>query len=205
MRIGIIDYGAGNILSIKNMINRLGFESFITNDPIKIKSAEKIILPGVGNYDFGMSKIQKLGITESLKEMAIEKQTPILGICLGAQLMCNSSEEGVLPGLGFFDASVVRFDKSRLINNQKIPHMGWNEVKLLKESILFNNFPDSKRFYFVHSYHFFSNDKEIALCETTYGYPFLAALQSKNIFAVQFHPEKSHKFGMKMIQNFLTI
>jgi glutamine amidotransferase len=187
------------------MLNRLGTEAIITNDPIQIYKAEKLILPGVGNFDHGMNNLNSSGLVNVLNECVLEKQIPILGICLGGQLMTKSSEEGILSGLGWLDATVKKFDKKKLPPTCKIPHMGWNSIKLLKDSSLFMNINENPRYYFVHSFHFDSLDTEIGLSETYYGYNFLSSLEKNNIFAVQFHPEKSHKYGLKLMQNFINL
>ncbi|MBU1013323.1 MAG: imidazole glycerol phosphate synthase subunit HisH [Bacteroidetes bacterium] len=202
--ITIIDYGAGNILSIKNMIKRIGGSCLITSDPIEIEKSKKLILPGVGNFDFGMNNLLKNNLVESLNNAVLQYKTPILGICLGAQLMCASSEEGIKDGLNWFNARVIKFEKEQLQSNQKIPHMGWNFLTLQKNSKLFEGFTD-KRFYFVHSYHFLTHEASINLTKTIYGYEFVSAMERDNIFAVQFHPEKSHKYGMKLMENFINL
>lgn len=202
--ITIIDYGAGNILSIKNMIRRIGGSCVISSNPVDIEKAEKLILPGVGNFDFGMNNLLENNLVHSLNNAVLEHKIPILGICLGAQLMCSLSEEGQKPGLNWFNASVIKFKKDQLQISQKVPHMGWNSVSLNKNSSLFEGF-DEKRFYFVHSYHFLTHEVNITLTTTEYGYEFVSAMEKDNIFAVQFHPEKSHKFGMKLIENFINL
>jgi len=202
--ITIVDYGAGNILSIKNMIRRLGGTCVISGNPVDIEKAEKLILPGVGNFDFGMNNLLESNLIESLNNVVLKQKKPILGICLGAQLMCSSSEEGIKNGLNWFDARVIKFKKARLQSNQKIPHMGWNSVSLQKNSRLFEGFGE-KRFYFVHSYHFLTYEASINLTTTEYGYDFVSAMERDNIFAVQFHPEKSHKYGMKLMESFINL
>lgn len=203
--ITIIDYGAGNILSIKNMINRLGYNSIISSNANDIGNAKKLILPGVGHFDYGMNSLKSSGFLDILHKSVLELKTPILGICLGAQLMCRTSDESNSPGLGWFDAKVKKFNKNRLLENQKIPHMGWNHANQLKPSNLFNEFSNEMRFYFVHAYHFVAAESDIGLAETNYGYNFLSAMEKDNIFAVQFHPEKSHKYGLKLMDNFINL
>jgi glutamine amidotransferase len=203
--ITIIDYGAGNINSIRNMIARSGYDCIITNKEEEIIKADKLILPGVGNFDHGMSNLEESGILPSLNEAVLSKKVPILGICLGAQLMTKSSKEGIKDGLGWFPAVVRKFDKSKMPTTYKIPHMGWNHIKILKKSRLFEGLDNDLRYYFVHSFHFETSDTRIALAETNYGYDFLSGLEMDNIFAVQFHPEKSHNFGVKLMENFIKI
>lgn len=198
----IIDYGMGNLGSIANMIKRLGYKTSISNDIDKIKTAKKIILPGVGAFDEAMRNLRRLNITELIKTKVIEEKTPILGICLGMQLMANKSEEGREEGLGLIEAEVVKFHFSDN-NKLKIPHMGWNTINIQKEHPLFSGFYDEPRFYFVHSYHVVCNNNNNVLTTTEYGYPFVSSYAKNNILGVQFHPEKSHKFGMKLIKNFI--
>jgi imidazole glycerol-phosphate synthase subunit HisH len=201
--IAIVDYGVGNLGSIKNMLDRLGFESKISSHINDIKASEKLILPGVGHFDHGMKSLENSSLVEVLNEEVIQKCKPILGICLGAQLMARNSEEGNRNGLGWFDASVVKFhfnDKSL-----KIPHMGWNYVEFNKYFKLISNDDSIRRYYFVHSYHFKSNDNNITMGISNYGYKFPAILSKDNIYAVQFHPEKSHKYGMELLKGFASL
>ena len=198
----IVDYQAGNIGSIKNMLHNVGAESEITNDPQRIRSASKIILPGVGAFDYGMTKLKESGVLDVLHEKR-KDSTPILGICLGAQLMCKTSEEGKLPGLAWIDADVVRFPN--LVGDKKfsVPHIGWDHVIPLKTSRLFEGLPEPSRFYFVHSYYIDCHVQQDRLSRNDYGVPFDAAFESGNIAGVQFHPEKSHKFGHLLLKNFV--
>lgn len=198
----IIDYGMGNLGSVANMIKRIGHQSEITSDISSILSAKKIILPGVGNFDKAMQNIKSLGLYDIIKEKAINKKTPFLGICLGMQLLCRKSEEGDNPGLGLIDAEVKRFSFNEG-QKQKIPHMGWNMVKLHKENLLFLNMYEYPRFYFVHSYHVVCNELNDVLTTTHYGYDFHSSFAHSNIIGVQFHPEKSHKFGILLLKNFV--
>lgn len=195
----IVDYGMGNLGSIRNMLKKIGFNSLITNDIAEIKNAEKIILPGVGSFDAAINKIDELGIKPILKFKSQEEKTPILGICLGMQLLTECSEEGKLPGLGFVKAKTTKFPPNLGL---KIPHMGWNDVQETKHSQLTRDLPPESRFYFVHSYCVHVEDSNDSLLKTHYGIEFDSAIQHENIFGVQFHPEKSHKFGMKLLKNF---
>ena len=206
MCIVIVDYGAGNVYSIKNMLTKLGHESLITNSINEICNASKIILPGVGNFEFGMHQLEKFNLIEVLNARILVDKIPILGICLGAQLMCNHSEEGDVFGLGWLPAKVMRFNfvdfkESRL----KIPHMGWNDILIEKESCLFSNIFAEYRFYFVHGYHFVVDNNDVSLTKTFYGYEFSSSLNLDNIYAVQFHPEKSHKYGLELMSNFVKL
>lgn len=200
----IIDYGVGNLNSIKNMLKKIGTEAIISSLPADIDSAEKLILPGVGAFDYGMQQIRESGFLGNLRQKVIQNKTPFLGVCLGAQLLLEGSEEGMpVPGLGWINGRVVKFDQGRMPRNFKIPHMGWNGLELKKESRLFTNmYPDS-RFYFVHSYHMVCTQEEDVLAESNYSYNFVSAVERDNVLGVQFHPEKSHKFGMKLYENFI--
>lgn len=202
----IIDYGLGNLGSIKNMLRKLGFASEITNDSNKIKLASKIILPGVGSFDTGMNNLNHLGIIQLLNEKALYDKVPILGICLGAQLMCKFSEEGETNGLGWFNANVLSF-KGRFASDNEltVPNMGWHEVTIEKQNELVNQLPQETRFYFVHSYFMSANNSIDILMKSEYGFKYASALSNDNLFAVQFHPEKSHKYGFQLLKNFATI
>jgi glutamine amidotransferase len=204
--ITIIDYGLGNLGSIKNMLRRIGFTSVISSDLEEIRNASKIILPGVGAFDTGMSRLNDLGIVNLLNKKALDEQIPILGICLGAQLMCKGSEEGQLKGLGWFDADVLAF-KGRFREGESlpVPNMGWIDVTSQKESLLTVNLPLLPRFYFVHSFFISSKNVNDILLTSKYGFSYTAALQRNNIFGVQFHPEKSHKYGFQLLKNFANL
>ena len=213
--ISVIDYGAGNIGSILNMVRKLSGEAKLVSTPEEISKAEKLILPGVGHFDFGMNTLQESGMIEALHDSVNKKGIPILGICLGAQLMTQSSAEGSLPGLGWFDATVNSFrDDWQKLGLQGVskdgvrlrtPHMGWNTVTPQKSSKLTLNMPPDPRFYFVHSYYIKCNSEADILFETVYGLPFASGLQYENKYAVQFHPEKSHKYGLKLFENYLKL
>lgn len=203
--IGIIDYGAGNIGSIQNMIRRLGGESYIIEDAESVLNANKIILPGVGNFDHGMQMLIDKDLVEPIKAYMISKQRPLLGICLGAQLLTKKSEEGKLSGLGFFDAEVLHFSKLANTENIRIPHMGWNYIQYKDEKQLLCNLPEKPKFYFVHSFYLHSNLSSEVLCIANYKTQFVAGLHKDNVWAVQFHPEKSHKYGMQLFQNFMNL
>ncbi len=202
MKIAIINYGLGNLGSVKNMLKKVGCtEVFITDNADEIANADQLLLPGVGSFDKGMSSLQETGLVPLLNELVLVQKKPVLGICLGAQMMTKKSEEGTLPGLGWFDAEVVKFN---LEDKQlKIPHMGWNEVKVTKENYILDQLPNPARFYFVHSYFIKANNEKDILLQCNYGNPFCAALQHENIIGMQFHPEKSHQFGMRIFRNFI--
>lgn len=200
--ITIVDYGMGNLGSIQNMLKKIGVESSMSSDVDKIEKASKIILPGVGSFDQAMINLERLDLVNILSRKALGEKIPFLGICLGMQLLANSSEEGIRSGLGWIDGKVLKFN---LDSSFKVPHMGWNSVNLQWESQIFNNMYPDPRFYFVHSYYFDCNNKEDILTTSEYGINFVSAVKKDNILGVQFHPEKSHKFGMKLLENFSKI
>lgn len=202
--ITIIDYGMGNLGSIYNMLKKIGVESNITSDIEEIKIADKIILPGVGAFNSAMIRIIETGFRDVLIKKAIEEKIPVLGICLGMQLLTNSSEEGDLPGLAFIPSKTIRFN-FEYKENLKIPHMGWNLVDECNPSHLTKDLPEEPRFYFVHSYYVKVEYERNSILKTNYGIEFDSAIQKDNILGVQFHPEKSHKFGMKLFENFAKL
>jgi glutamine amidotransferase len=203
--ITIIDYGAGNLASIRNMLRTLDVDSQVTGDPEEIRKAEKLILPGVGAFDHGMSNLNRLGLVDVLHEKVLTERTPILGICLGVQLFTKRSDEGELAGLGWVDAETVRFEKTALSAHERIPHMGWCEVEENIPCKLFQNMPAEPRFYFVHSYHLKCNHVDDAKLAASYGYSFTSGIEKDNIFGVQFHPEKSHRFGKQLLANYAAV
>jgi glutamine amidotransferase len=200
--ITIIDYKTGNLGSIQNILKRIGEDSVITSDKDIIEKATKIILPGVGAFDTGMRNLLELDLVDILNKKVIAEKIPVLGICLGMQLLSNGSEEGSLHGLGWIDAETLRF-RFRDTVEYKIPHMGWNFIRQHKDSKLFTDMYSDPRFYFVHSYFFRANIEKDILLSTTYEIEFTSGVEKGNILGVQFHPEKSHKFGMKLLKNFV--
>jgi len=204
--ITIIDYEMGNLGSIQNMFRYIGVESKIESDPDKIKNASKILLPGVGSFDMAMRKIKEKNLDEVLNEKALKEQVPVLGICLGMQLLTNGSEEGELDGFGWIPSKTMSF-KNRIDSTLKVPHMGWNLVRLREKNPLMQGFDefDETMFYFVHSYFVKVDNEENSILKTEYGLEFDSAISKDNIFGTQFHPEKSHKFGMKLFENFARI
>ena len=195
----IIDYEVGNLGSVQNMFKKVGAPSQISKDPAVIEQATKLLLPGIGRFDFCMQALKRSGLIPLLQKKVLVEKTPTLGICVGFQMLAEKSEEGVEPGLGWIPAEVKKF-KSQA--DLKVPHMGWNWVKPLKDSKLLQNFGEEPRFYFAHSYYMESGVAEYNLLQTDYGVTFTSAIQKENLYGVQFHPEKSHKFGMTLFKNF---
>ena len=200
--ISVLDYGMGNIGSILNMFKWIGVESEVCDDLSSLENAQKLVLPGVGAFDHAMSRIRELGMFDILNQKALVEEIPILGICLGMQLITRGSEEGEMEGFGWIPAEARRFPES---SSLKIPHMGWNVVTSDKESELTLGFEEQTRFYFVHSYAVFSDNPETCILKTSYGVDFDSAIQKGQIFGVQFHPEKSHRFGAELFRNFANL
>lgn len=204
MMLVIIDYEVGNLTSIKKMLKKAGCADAIISGKLEdIEKATKLILPGVGHFDYGMSQLHSSGLVEMLNKKVLKDKVPILGICLGAQLLTRGSEEGSQQGLGWIAADTVKFDVAKLADNLKIPHMGWSDVTFKNEAPLFNNMPHDSRFYFVHSYHLKCDNINDIAATTKYGYEFAAGIIKDNIMGMQFHPEKSHKYGMQLLSNFV--
>lgn len=199
----VVDYGVGNIGAIRNMLKRIGVDSIIANDDKQVSCAEKLILLGVGSFDYGMENLRRSNLVDVLNKKVLSEKTPVLGICLGVQLMTENSEGGKESGLGWIKGRTVAFDKAKLGQALRIPHMGWTRVYEYQESKLFEGVIDDPRFYFVHSYHLCLEDAHDIMVKANYGYSFAAGLERQNILGVQFHPEKSHKYGMQLLQNFV--
>jgi len=196
----IIDYGMGNLNSIRHKLEQVKIDVQISSDNELISKAEKFILPGVGHFKTAMENIKRLGLKKVLEDEIINKKKPILGICLGFQLLFEHSEEGDCEGLGWIKGSVKKFsfDTNK---SEKIPHVGWNNISISKDDSLFRNISKDQKFYFTHSYHVVCNSSSI-LSNTHYGIDFVSAARKKNIAGTQFHPEKSHKSGFKLLKNF---
>jgi imidazole glycerol-phosphate synthase subunit HisH len=200
--IHIINLGTCNIGSVSNMLNYIGVESIVVNKKEELKNVKKIILPGVGSFDTNLKRLHELELFDIIKDLVEEKKIPILGICLGMHLFCKKSEEGSGDGFGFFDANVIKFNFDKSFGKILIPHMGWNDVLIMKKTKLIKEIETNKRFYFVHSYHVKCFDETDIMLITNYGYDFHSGISKNNIYGVQFHPEKSHKFGMEVLKNF---
>lgn len=199
--ITIVDYNMGNSGSIRNMLKKIGVDCEITSDARRIGSASRLILPGVGSFDAGMEGFERAGLLGVLNERVLQARVPTLGICLGMQLMARRSAEGAHAGLGWIDAEAVRFAPAD--PSLKVPHMGWNLVRQARRAPLIDELPPQPRFYFVHSYFIRCHQEADVLLTTYYGELFHSAFHRDNIWGVQFHPEKSHKFGMRLLQNFV--
>ena len=202
--ITIVDYGLGNLGSIKNMLKKVGAESVITSDVQVIADAKKLILPGVGAFDNGMTNLRELKLIEVLNRKVLEEKVPILGVCLGMQLFTDKSEEGALPGLGWVAGEALKFQANASDRTFTIPHMGWEYVTAQKESKLWEGMYEDPKFYFVHSYYVQCTHPEDALLTTEYGHQYVSGFEKENILGVQFHPEKSHKYGMQLFKNFVN-
>jgi len=199
----VVDYGMGNLGTVAAKIKKMDTSVVITSNPEEISKADKLILPGVGSFKAGMENLRNRNLISILDKKVVGEKTPILGICLGMQLFTKKSEEGFVDGLGWIDAETIRFRFNDSQNGLKIPHMGWNTIKIKNSHPLFTNLGDESRFYFVHSYHALCEHPENIIAETEYGYLFPSAIVKENILGVQFHPERSHKYGMKLLKNFV--
>jgi imidazole glycerol-phosphate synthase subunit HisH len=203
--IAIIDYGLGNVKAFANVYDRLNIPAMIARQDKDLQNVDKVILPGVGAFDYAMQRLEKSGMRQALDEIVLHRKTPVLGICVGMQMLALSSEEGSLPGLGWIDGVVKRFTSSSLNGSMRVPHMGWNDVKIIKQNNLLNGLDSGARFYFLHSYYFQCHRREDIIAVTNYGGEFACAVNSGNIFGVQFHPEKSHQWGVQLLKNFAEL
>lgn len=202
--IAIINYGVGNLSSILNMFNRLSIDAIITDKTSDIKVADKLLIPGVGHFDSCMKNFNASGLRHLVEQRIFTDKINTLGICVGAQMMTRGSEEGMEKGLGWIDAETIKFTSSKE-NDIKIPHMGWADLKVVQNSPLWNDVPNQPRFYFAHSYHFnFESDSHV-IGKCFYGYEYASAFSNDHIYGLQFHPEKSHKYGMKVLANFAAL
>lgn len=204
LKVTIVDYGTGNLNSVKRSLDLLGVSSTVSSDPGDITMAEKIILPGVGHFGKAMANLRRLKLLDPLNQAVLVDRKPILGICLGMELMAEKSEEGNADGLGWFAADIIQFNVSDK-RRYKVPHMGWNKIYIKKNSLLMRNVPELSEFYFVHSFHLKIRDDADMLNETEYEVKFPSAIEKGNIFGVQYHPEKSHDAGLQLLKNFIEV
>ncbi len=200
--IAIIDYGLGNIQAFANIYKRLDIPATIVRTQKELETASRIILPGVGAFDWAMTKLNDSGMRDCLDAMVLDKGTPVLGVCVGMQMMANRSEEGILPGLDWVDAEVKKLDLCGFSQKSHLPHMGWNDVEAKSTECLFKNIGSNARFYFLHSYYFAPNDENDILSVTDYNGNYTSSIRKNNIFGTQFHPEKSHQWGIQLLKNF---
>jgi len=201
--ITLIDYGVGNIFAFQNVYKRLDIQTKIAKTTQDLEDAEKLILPGVGAFDYAMNQLNKSGMRQKLDELVLDKKIPVIGICVGMQMMGNRSDEGSMEGLKWIDADIVKFDENLIKHRTKLPHMGWNDVKPTKDHPLFKGLEDNAIFYFLHSYYFKCNNIEDSIALSDYGISFTSATNYKNVYGIQFHPEKSHQYGEKLLHNFI--
>lgn len=200
--IALVDYGHGNIQAFANIYKRLSIPVTLARTAEPLLNATHIVLPGVGAFDWAMERLDASGMRPTLDRLVLEQKLPVLGVCVGMQMMARCSDEGSAPGLGWFDAEVRRFDESRIQSRTHLPHMGWNDVDPTDDQGLFEEMGSAARFYFLHSYYFAPNDPSDVLATTEYGERFASAVRRGNVYGVQFHPEKSHGWGIQLLKNF---
>jgi imidazole glycerol-phosphate synthase subunit HisH len=201
----IVDYGVGNIFAFQNVYKRLNISTRIAKSVKDLDDVKKLILPGVGSFDYAMSQLNSSGMRERLDELVIAQKTPVIGICVGMQMMGNKSDEGNLEGLKWIDADIKKFDDSRIMQRTKLPHMGWNDVTPTSNHSLFKGLEKEAVFYFLHSFYFECNSIEDSIATSDYGIEFTSAANHNNVYGIQFHPEKSHQYGEKLLQNFANL
>jgi len=203
--IAIVDYGLGNIRAFANIYKKLNIPYSIVTEPDELGKATKIILPGVGAFDHAISQLDKSGMRDPLDELVRQHEIPVLGICIGMHMLAHSSEEGRLPGLGWIDGEVKKFDSSDMAKKFVLPHMGWNDITPVKPSKIFDKLESDSRFYFLHSFYFACSNEDDVIAVTDYGKKFACAVNAGNVFGIQFHPEKSHKYGIQLLENFANL
>jgi glutamine amidotransferase len=204
--IKIIDYGVGNVEAFITVFKNLGFNAERVNNFKSLAGATRLILPGVGNFDYAMQKLNDSGLRSKLEELVLEKKIPIMGVCVGMQILADCSEEGILPGLGWIPGKVKSFNSTLQLSRLPLPHMGWNELNILNKSKIFSRgFQDTSYFYFLHSYYFEAKNKEDIIATANYGIDFHAVLSHGHIHGVQCHPEKSHGWGNQILKNFVEL
>lgn len=201
----IIDYGVGNIRAFTNIYKQLDIRIKIVQKAEQLQGVTKIILPGVGAFDYAMERLEKSGMRSRLDELVLIEKVPVLGICVGMQMLANSSDEGILPGLGWIDGVVKKFDTSKIRQTTQLPHMGWNDVMSTEINPLFKGLEQGARFYFLHSYFFECKNAEDSIATAQYGARFTCAVKHSNIFGIQCHPEKSHDSGIQVLKNFANL
>jgi glutamine amidotransferase len=199
----IVDYGVGNLTSIQNMLKKAGTEALISGKPEDISAATKLLLPGMGHFDNCMERFTNSGLRPLIEKKVFDEKVPVLGICVGLQMFMHSSEEGKLSGLGWINGDTIRFKADKMPSSLKVPNMGWLEINITKASKLTQGLEQS-RFYFAHSYHVQLHEMAPQLITANYGYEYTVGIEWNNIVGVQFHPEKSHRFGMQLLKNFAT-
>jgi glutamine amidotransferase len=200
--ITIIDYGVGNIFAFQNVYKRLDIPTKIAKSREDLIDVQKLILPGVGSFDYAMNLLNSSGMREKLDELVLEKKTPVIGICVGMQMMGNCSDEGKLEGLKWIDGDILKFDEKLIQHRTKLPHMGWNDVIPVRNHPLFSGLEKEVIFYFLHSFYFKCNNPTDSIAISDYGVSFSSAVCKDNIYGIQFHPEKSHQYGEKLLHNF---
>ena len=203
--ITIIDYGLGNVLAFVNVYNRLNIPVAVAKTANDLVDATKLILPGVGSFDHAMQQLDKSGMRQPVEQLVLQNAMPVLGICVGLQMLAKCSDEGELPGLGWIDGKVKKFDLSTMPCGTNLPHMGWNDVKPAVDGGLFKGMEQDARFYFLHSFYFECHQQPDVLAMTDYGGQFSCAVRRDNVYGVQFHPEKSHHFGSQLLKNFAEV
>jgi glutamine amidotransferase len=203
--ITIIDYGVGNVFALQNVFKRLNIPSKIAKCENDLMGSSKLILPGVGHFDYAMSQLNKSGMRNRLDELVLIEKIPVIGICVGMQMMAHKSDEGSLDGLCWIDACVKKFDEATINHHTKLPHMGWNDVKPNENHPLFNGIEQEAIFYFLHSFYFKCSNQENSISKTDYGINFSSSVQLDNIYGIQFHPEKSHSYGERLLENFAKL
>lgn len=203
--IAIVNYGLGNIQAIANIYGRINLPVRIASCAAELAGAKKVILPGVGAFDWAMDRLNKSGMRDALDELVLGQQVPVLGICVGMQMLARSSDEGIIPGLGWINGEVKKFDPAGARETTRLPHMGWNDVTVVQPGGLFSGLESDARFYFLHSYYFSAPDSGNVMAVTEYGFPFASSVRSDNVYGVQFHPEKSHQWGIRLLKNFAEL
>lgn len=203
--ITIVDYGLGNIQAIVNIYRQLNIPVRSARNCEELRGSERVILPGVGAFDWAMTRLEQSGMRSGLQDLVLGRKRPLLGICVGMQMLADSSEEGLLPGLGWVPGAVMRFDERRCVGPTHLPHMGWNDVAPRSANCLFRGLEEGARFYFLHSYYFVPSEQSSTLSVTDYAGSYTSSVRIGNVYGVQFHPEKSHQWGVRLLKNFAEL